>query len=164
MGEAIIDILDFLPDWLHVFVISMFPVIEVRGAVPYGMLFLDLSVWTVVLFAVLGNITPAPILLILGSKILDWMELSKYKFFNKIGTSIRSRSLKKKGNIEKYTYLGLMAFVAIPFPGTGVWTGCLIASLLGLSILKSFLSASAGSLIASIAMVIITQGGISIFS
>ena len=86
------------------------------------------------------------------------MERSKVKFFRKVATWIRKKADKNKGKIEKYGYVGLIMFVGIPLPGTGAWTGCLIASLLGLDRKKSFFCTMAGILIASVIMMILSYG------
>jgi uncharacterized membrane protein len=89
------------------------------------------------------------------------MEKSNIKFFYKLASWIRKKADNHKGQIEKYGYIGLILFVGIPLPGTGAWTGCLIASLLGLDRKKSFMCTMVGILIASIIMMILSYGVLS---
>ena len=86
------------------------------------------------------------------------MEQCKIKWMNKLAHWVRKKAHKHKAPIEKYGYLGLILFVGIPLPGTGAWTGCLIASLLDLDRKKSFLCTLLGVFIASIIMMLISYG------
>ena len=142
---------------LIVFIISLMPILELRGGLIAAAL---LKVNPVVgyIVSIIGNVIPVPFILLFITKILDWMENSKVKFFHKVATWIRKKADKHKGRIEKYGYIGLILFVGIPLPGTGAWTGCLIASLLGLDRKKSFFCTMAGILIASVIMMILSYG------
>ena len=95
------------------------------------------------------------------SKILDWRGNSKIKWMNKLANWLHKKANKHKSQIEKYGYLGLILFVGIPLPGTGAWTGCLVATILGLDKKKAFLSTLVGILLASIIMMFISYGIIS---
>lgn len=140
-----------------VFIISLMPILELRGGLIAAAL---LKVNPVVgyIVSIIGNIIPVPFILLFITKILDWMEKSKVKFFRNVASWVRKKANKNKGNIEKYGYVGLILFVGIPLPGTGAWTGCLIASLLGLDRKKSFFCTLAGIIIASIIMMIVSYG------
>ena len=140
-----------------VFIISLMPVLELRGGLLAAAL---LKVNPVVgyIVSIIGNIIPVPFILLFINKILDWMEKSKINFFHKVASWIRNKANKNKGKIEKYGYIGLILFVGIPLPGTGAWTGCLVASLLNLDRKKSFFCTFAGIIIASIIMMIISYG------
>ena len=106
----------------------------------------------------IGNIIPVPFILLFISKILDFMEDCKVKWMNKLALWVRKKADKHKGFIEKYGYLGLFFFVGIPIPGTGAWTGCLIASLLNLDRKKSFLATLLGLIMASVIMMLLSYG------
>ena len=140
-----------------VFIISMMPILELRGGLIASAL---LKVNPVIgyIVSIVGNIIPVPFILLFINKILDWMENSKRKFFHNLASSIRKKANKHKGKIEKYGYYGLILFVGIPLPGTGAWTGCLVASLLNLDKKKSFLCTMIGIFIASIIMMILSYG------
>ena len=140
-----------------VFIISMMPILELRGGLLASAL-LKLNPVVGYIISIIGNIIPVPFILLFINKILDWMEKSNVKFFHKLASSIRKKADKNKGKIEKYGYYGLILFVGIPLPGTGAWTGCLIASILHLDRKKTFLCTMIGIFIASIIMMIISYG------
>ncbi len=160
MFLTINESLSSLPPWLHVLIISALPIIELRGALPYGVLLMKMSYAQVIPLCIIGNLLPAPVILLLAKKVLDAMGRSKIAFFVRISTWIKQRSLKRSEKIEKATFWGLVLFVGIPIPGTGVWTGCLIASLLELSPLKSFLAAALGVLLAAAIVTVLVMGGL----
>ena len=136
---------------------AMLPIIECRGAVPLGWA-LGLPWWQTALFSIAGNILPVPFILLFIRAILKWMGTCHIKFFNRISEWLNKKVEKHKGTIEKYSYWGVLIFVAIPFPGTGAWTGTLIASVLGLEPKKSFLAAMAGVLGATVSMTRVSGG------
>ena len=138
---------------------SMLPIIECRGAVPLGW-GLGMPWWQTALFAIAGNLLPVPFILLFIRGILRWMRSCRVKLFNKISAWLDRKIEKHKGTIEKYSYWGVMIFVAVPFPGTGAWTGTLIASVLGLEPKKCFLAAVGGVLIATAIMTVISYCGL----
>ena len=140
-----------------VFIISMCPILELRGGLLAASL-LGVKPISAYIISIIGNLIPVPFILLFISAILDWMERSKIKWMNKLAKWIRKKAHKNKAPIEKYGYWGLVLFVGIPLPGTGAWTGCLIASLLDLDKKKSFLCTVLGVFIASIIMMIISYG------
>ena len=144
---------------LCVFFCSMLPIIECRGAVPLGW-GLGMPWWQTALFSIAGNLLPVPFILLFIRGMLKWMRGCRVKFFNRVAAWLDRKIEKHKGTIEKYSYWGVMIFVAIPFPGTGAWTGTLIASVLGLDSKKSFLAAVGGVLIATAIMTVVSYGGL----
>lgn len=140
-----------------VFIISMCPILELRGGLIAASLF-NMNPIESYIICIVGNIIPIPFILWLITKILDGMRNSKNKKLNKIAKWLDKKVDKHKGQIEKYGYLGLVLFVGIPLPGTGAWTGCLIASVLEMDKKKSFFAALLGVFIASIIMMIISFG------
>ena len=144
---------------LCVFFCSMLPIIECRGAIPLGW-GLGLPWWQTALFSIAGNLLPVPFILLFIRAILKWMRESRVKFFSGIAAWLDRKIEKHKGTIEKYSYCGLVLFVAIPLPGTGAWTGTLIASVLGLEPKKSFLAAVLGVLGATTIMTVISYCGL----
>ena len=144
---------------LCVFFCSMLPIIECRGAIPLGW-GLGLPWWQTALFSIAGNLLPVPFILLFIRAILKWMRESRFKFFSGIAAWLDRKIEKHKGTIEKYSYWGLVLFVAIPLPGTGAWTGTLIASVLGLEPKKSFLAAVLGVLGATAIMTVISYCGL----
>ena len=142
---------------LIVFIISLLPILELRGGLLAASL-LGVKPLEAYIVSIIGNIIPAPFILLFISKILDWMENSKIRWINKLAHWVRKKAHKNKKPIEKYGYWGLILFVGIPLPGTGAWTGCLIAALLDLDKKQSFLCTLLGIFIASIIMMLISYG------
>ena len=163
MVDVINSFLSSVPDWIHVIVISMLPIIELRGALPYGVLILKMPILKAMGFSVIGNLIPAPFIIYLAKFIIDKMLESKNEKLVKIATYLRDRSMKRSENIEKYTFWGLVIFVGIPLPGTGAWTGSLIASLLQLDQKKSMLAVLLGVIMAGCIVSLLIKTGIMLF-
>ncbi len=140
-----------------VFIISILPILELRGGLLAASL-LGLNPVSAYIISIIGNILPVPFILLFINKILDWMENSKIKWMNKFAKWLDKKADKHKKQIEKYGYLGLVLFVGIPLPGTGAWTGCLVASMLNLDRKKAFYATLCGIIIASIIMMIVSYG------
>ncbi len=141
--------------YIFVFIVSLLPILELRGGLIASAL-LDLSPIKSYIVCVLANIIVVPIALFLMEQVLDL--LSKFKLLKKLIDKWKKKVDKKKGLLEKYGYIGLMLFVAIPLPGSGAWTGCILASFLELDKKKSLIFAILGVLIASIIMMILSFG------
>ncbi len=142
---------------LIVFIISIFPILELRGGLIAASL-LNVSPLTGYIVSIIGNTLPVPFILLFINKILDWMGKSKIKWMNKLSKWLDKKARKHKDSIEKYGYLGLTLFVGVPLPGTGAWTGCLAASVLNMDKKKSFISIMLGIIMASIIMMLISYG------
>ena len=140
-----------------VFIISMCPILELRGGLIAASL-LGMNPWISYIVCVIGNIIPIPFILWLINKILNWMRNHKGKRISGIAKWLDKKVEKHKGQIEKYGYWGLVLFVGIPLPGTGAWTGALIASVLEMDKKKSYLAALLGVFIASIIMMLLSFG------
>ena len=138
-----------------VFIISMLPVVELRGAIPFG-IGMGLSWIRVFILSVIGNMIPVPFVIWLIRPIIEW--LKKSRLFSRLGNWIDSRTARKSKNITKYKMLGLLILVAIPLPGTGAWTGAMAAGLLDMRIKDSLPAIFAGVLIAGILVISITYG------
>ena len=140
-----------------VFIISLMPILELRGGLLAAAL-LGLDPIPSYIISIIGNVLPVPFILLLINKILKWMRNSKIEFFNKIAKWLDEKVEKHKGQIEKYGYLGVVLFVGIPLPGTGAWTGSLIASVLEMDRKKTFIAVMLGIIIASIIMMLLSFG------
>lgn len=140
-----------------VFIISLMPILELRGGLIAAAL-LNLAPIPSYIISIVGNLLPIPFILLFINKILDWMRKSKVKFFNSIVNWLDGKVEKHKSQIEKYGYLGIVLFVGIPLPGTGAWTGTLIASVLEMDRKKTFLATILGVFMASIIMMILSFG------
>ena len=118
-----------------VFIIGMVPIIELRGAIPVGMIWLDNNYPLVLALSLTGNILIVPFIVLLFNKILYIMR--KIKFTVKIADWLERRAERNTARIENIMFLGLMLFVAIPLPGTGAWTASMIAGLMKLPLKKA---------------------------
>lgn len=142
--------------YLIVFGMSMVPVIELRGAVPYGVA-AGLSLLPVLLTAILGNMVPVPFILLFIRKILVWMK-TREGFFKRIAEKLEARALSKSDVLEKYAAFGLFVLVAIPLPGTGAWTGALVAAVFRLKWKHAIPAIFAGVIAAGLIMSIVSYG------
>ncbi|MPW25425.1 ligand-binding protein SH3 [Alkalibaculum sp. M08DMB] len=150
-----IEFLSNFPDWLKILISSAVPIFELRFSIPFGILLLEMPYINTYVLAVIGSIIPAPFILWLIPSILEWMKGTK--IFGKLGNWIYDLGMKKSEVIDKYSFWSLVMFIAIPLPGTGVWTGCLAASLMRVKFKKGLLAAFIGSSIAGIAMIILSS-------
>lgn len=153
--ESLINLLGSLNKELVVFIISMLPLLELRGGLIASAL-LKVSFLKGFIISIIGNILPIPLVLLFIEKILNF--LKRFKLTSKIAIRIESKVLSKRKQIDKYGYLGLLLFVGIPLPGTGAWTGSALSSILHLDRRKSFIYIILGVLMASIIMSIISYG------
>lgn len=149
--------LDLVGPHLSVFFCSMIPIIELRGSIPLGAL-LGLPYWMNYPLSVIGNLLPVPIILLFVKIVLDWMYRCRIRSFNKISGWIFQIAEKNKPKIEKIGFWGLFIFVAIPLPGTGAWTGSLVAALMGMKFGRAFLAVVLGVLTAGVIMTLISYG------
>lgn len=142
---------------LIAFLLSLLPIIELRGGVIAGRA-LGLDPIPTFIICYIGNILPVPFILWLIKRFINWMRNSDIRLLEKIVKWLDKKVKDKKGQIEKYGFWGLVLFVGIPLPGTGAWTGCLIAAMLDMDKKKSFLAASIGVLMAGIIMSVLSIG------
>ena len=146
---------------LITFLISMVPVIELRGAIPYGVA-AGLEPWLVFLLAVVGNLLPVPFILLFIRKIFQWMK--RYPRLAKIAKKFEDRAWRKSGKVKRSETIGLCLFVAIPLPGTGAWTGALIAALMEMRMKRALPTILVGVLIAGTAVTLISYFGVEALS
>ena len=142
---------------------SMIPIIELRGAIPMAALF-GLPWWQAFLISVVGNLIPVPFILLFIRAILNWMSRCRVKFFNKVANWLFAKAEKNRSKIEKYAFWGLSLFVGIPLPGTGAWTGSLVAAVIDMKFWKALLSAVVGVLLAAVIMTLISYGALAAFN
>lgn len=139
---------------LIIFIISMLPILELRGGIlAAGMLNVDMVRAFFICFV--GTLVPIPFILLFIRQIFAWLRNTR---FAKFVQRLEKKAEQKSHSVEKYKTLGLFMFVAIPLPGTGAWTGALIAALLGMRFRDSMLSIIAGTLTADIIMCVISYG------
>ena len=141
---------------LMTILVSMLPVIELRGGIPYGVV-AGLGVKTALTCALIGNILPVPFLILFTTKVFAWLRTKSPKL-DRLGVKLEQKGMSKKDVIDKYEFWGLVLLVAIPLPGTGAWTGCLVAALLEMDVKKSIPAVILGVLIAGAIVSFITYG------
>lgn len=153
--EFLTNLLGGLGKEVIVFIISMLPILELRGGlIAAALLGVDFLPGYIV--SIIGNVLPIPIVLLFLEKIFEF--LKKFKTTEKFVVKFEKKVLSKKEQIDKYGYFGLMLFVGIPLPGTGAWTGAALAVLLHLNRKKSFVYILLGVILASIIMSIFSYG------
>ncbi|MFR1709087.1 MAG: COG2426 family protein [Clostridium sp.] len=145
----------FMPKEFIVLLISMVPILELRGGLIAASV-LGIDMFRAIGYCILGNVIPIPFILLFITPIFNWMKNTK--LFRPTVEKLEKKSMSKSDQIKKYEFLGLMLFVGIPLPGTGAWTGALIASLLNIKFKKAFWAIFFGLLIATVIMCIISYG------
>ena len=141
---------------LTTFLIAMVPVIELRGAIPVATAE-GVPLVPAIVTAVIGNLIPVPFIILFVRKVFAWMRGRNEKL-NAFVTKIENRAMSKADSVQKYEFWGLALFVAIPLPGTGAWTGALIAALLDMQPLKAFLSVALGVIGAGFIVAFVSYG------
>lgn len=138
-----------------VFIISLFPILELRGGLLAASL-LKVKYLTALPLCVIGNILPIPFILLFIQRIFAAMK--KTRLFRPLVEKLEKRAMGRSDQIQQYEFLGLLLFVGIPLPGTGAWTGALIASLLQIDIKKSSIAILLGIALAAVIMSIVSYG------
>ncbi len=141
---------------LVVFAISMVPIIELRGALPVGIA-LGLPPLLAYALCVVGNMLPVPVILLFVRRVFGWMK-KKSKRLGRIAEKLERKAQGKKDQVLKYEWFGLMIFVGIPLPGTGAWTGALIAAMMDMRLKRAFPSILLGVMIAGAIMLFASLG------
>ena len=138
------------------FLISMVPVVELRGAIPIGVAH-GLNFWVAIAVSIVGNLVPVPFIIIFIRKIFAWLR-TKSTWLNSLVVRLENRALRKSETVRKYAFWGLFLFVAIPLPGTGAWTGALIAAMLEMRVRDAFPAIAFGVFTAGVIVAFVTYG------
>lgn len=149
LANWLTSLMSGLPEELIIFVISMIPILELRGGIVAASL-LGVPITTAIPVCIIGNIIPIPFILLFITKIFELMK--KTKTFRSLVEKLESKAMGKSDKIKKYEFWGLMLFVGIPLPGTGAWTGSLIAALLRIKNRKAVPAIFLGLILATIIM------------
>ena len=147
--------LGFGPE-LVTFIVSMIPVVELRGAIPVGAYF-GLPVWEAAVISLIGNMIPVPFIIAFIRVIFDWMR-KHVKFMTGIIDKLEQRANKKSESVKTGEFIGLLLFVGIPLPGTGAWTGALIAAMLNMRLKRAIPPIFLGVIVAGIIVSLATAG------
>ena len=146
---------------LITFLMAMVPVIELRGAIPYGVI-AGLSVPEAFILAVLGNLAPIPFLVVFTRKVFEWLR-TKSEGLDRMVRKLEAKADKNKELVEKYEFFGLMLLVAIPLPGTGAWTGALVAAMMNMRLKRAMPAITVGVIVAGIIVTTLTYGAGALF-
>lgn len=141
--------------------ISMVPIIELRGAIPIGVAN-GLSVRTALFASIIGNLIPVPIIILFVRKVFAFLRTKSQKL-NLLVCRFEQKAEKQSGMVERYEWFGLVLLVAIPLPGTGAWTGALVAAMLDMRMKRAFPAIMIGVIIAGIVVSYITYGASMLF-
>lgn len=134
----------------------MVPVFELRGAIPVGVA-AGLPFWIVFITAILGNLLPVPFLILFTRRVFEWLR-KKSAFFERLVSRLEKKASAKEDLLKKYELLGLCILVAIPLPGTGAWTGSLVAAVFDIRLKHAFPAIALGVLIAAVIVSVVTYG------
>lgn len=134
----------------------MVPVFELRGAIPVGVA-AGLSFWIVFITAILGNLLPVPFLILFTRRVFEWLR-KKSAFLERLVSRLEMKAAAKEDLLKKYELLGLCILVAIPLPGTGAWTGSLVAAVFDIRLKHAFPAIALGVLIAAVIVSVVTYG------
>lgn len=140
---------------------AMMPVVELRGAIPAGVGF-GLSLPESFVLSLIGNILPIPFAILFTRRIFAWLR-TKSKWLNSLVSRLEAKAEKNKDMVLKYQFWGLVLLVAIPLPGTGAWTGGLVAAMLDMQLKRAMPAIALGVLIAGVIVLSLTFGVITIF-
>ena len=151
-----------MKDILLTFLVAMVPVVELRGAIPFGVV-RGLNLWTAIIASVLGTLVPVPFIILFIRKIFAWMRAHMPKLDGLV-TRMEKKAEKNRAAVEKYAFWGLAILVAIPLPGTGAWTGALVAAMMEMRLKRAFPAIVIGVVIAGVIVSVVTYGAQAIFS
>ena len=143
---------------LKTLVTAMLPILEIRGAIPVGVAS-GLDPWLAFAVGFVGNMLPIPILILLTRKVIEW--LKKHNMLVKLTAWLENKGSKGAQKVQKYSFWGLFILVAIPLPGTGAWTGALVASLLDMRLKRALPAIAMGVASAGLIVLLVTYGVIS---
>ena len=143
---------------LKTLVTAMMPILEIRGAIPVGVAS-GLDPWLAFAVGFVGNMLPIPILILLTRKVIEW--LKKHNMLVKLTAWLENKGSKGAQKVQKYSFWGLFILVAIPLPGTGAWTGALVASLLDMRLKRALPAIAMGVAVAGLIVLLVTYGVIS---
>lgn len=154
-----------LKKYLTVFFVSMIPLIELRGAIPYGVIF-GLPLWSTYIIAIIGNMIPVPFIFLFARKILEWGADKPVigKFFTFCLEKGHKGGQKLKATAGRGLFIALLLFVGIPLPGTGAWTGSLVAAFLNMRLKQALPAVVLGVMTAGCIMTALTHVGINLFA
>lgn len=157
MIQTVFDFFAKLGNEFALFMISLIPLIEERGAIIFGAA-MGMPWYKVMPICIIANMLPVPLLLVFGMKIIQWLKTTKT--FGSFFTKYEEKLHAKSETVEKYGFFALTMFVGIPVPGTGAWSGSLVATILGFDFKKGLLSIFLGVLMAAVILTLAAYGAL----
>lgn len=161
MDGIIQSIIEFFKSWLFpeviIFIISLLPILELRGGLIAAAL-LGVEWYIALPICIIGNVLPIPFVLIFIRKIFDFIKRTNFLWMRKIITKLDEKAEKKSETVDTASFWGLFAFVAIPLPGTGAWTGALVANVLNVKKSKASITILLGVIAAGLIVSIFSYG------
>ncbi len=152
--------MDFLTTYvgkvISTFVVAMVPVIELRGAIPWAVAH-GLDIWTASFLSVIGNMVPVPFIIVFIRKIFELMRKISPKL-DGVVTKLENKAEKHRETVNRYKFWGLLILVAIPLPGTGAWTGALVAAMMEMRLKDAVPAIFVGVVVAAIIVAMVTCG------
>ena len=155
LAKALVYRLRGLPKELVIFIISMIPILELRGGLVAASV-LNIKMFKAIGICLAGNIIPVPFILLFITPIFAYLKGTK--LLKPMVLKLEETAMGKSDRIQKYEFIGLVLFVGIPLPGTGAWTGSLIAALLGVKLKKAIPAIMLGLLLATVIMCTVSYG------
>lgn len=148
---------NFFGELLYTALMAMAPVVELRGAIPFGYNVLGLNIWLAAAASVVGNLLPVPFIIIYVRRVFAFLR-RKIPKLNRMVDRLVRKAEGKRETVNKYGFWGLCILVAIPLPGTGAWTGAMVAAFMDMRIKKAFPAITLGVVIAGIIVTFLTAG------
>lgn len=152
---------EYAGELFSTFLVAMLPVIELRGAIPAGVA-MGLSPAAAFAVSVLGNMLPVPFIILLVRRVFRWLKRHS-RFWGSLVLKLEAKAHDKSALVIKYRALGLCLLVAIPLPGTGAWTGALVAAFLDMPLKSALPTILLGVLMAGFIVLGVTYGFVAIF-
>lgn len=153
---------NFFGELLYTALMAMTPVVELRGAIPFGHNVLGLNIWLAAAASIVGNLLPVPFIIIYVRRVLAFLR-QKIPKLNRMVDRLVRKAEGKRETVNKYGFWGLCVLVAIPLPGTGAWTGAMVAAFMDMRIKKAFPAIALGVVIAAVVVTFLTVGVTAIF-
>lgn len=156
MTDFFLNMTSSMPHWLSTIIISMIPVAELRGAIPVAVTVFNMNPVNALIISCIGNMIPIPFLILFVRPIFSW--LKNFKIFKPIVLKLESKGASHRDKVLKYKFWGLFILVAIPLPGTGAWTGALVAAIMDLQLKRSLPAIAGGVVVAGLLVTAATTG------
>lgn len=153
---------NFFGELLYTALMAMAPVVELRGAIPFGHNVLGLNIWLAAAASIVGNLLPIPFLIIYVRRVFAFLR-RKITALNRFIDRLERKAAGKQDLVNKYGFWGLCILVAIPLPGTGAWTGALVAACMNMRLKKAMPAIAMGVVVAAVVVTFLTVGVTAVF-